>query len=801
MALLAKLAVFDRLPEVLALARDCIKKNVPVCAVIAPTGSGKSLGIPHVLAREGYRIAVSVPTITAAKSLYARQKQLLENAGVKIEIGYAAEGEKNYSAKSRIIYGTSGHWRRKLLKLHSSTGGGWRTINFCDIFMLDEVHTGTVDVSMIQWLLADQRKSGKLHPLLMLSSATFDADGIPNLVLEMKTFPVEEEYIPVPHDDDLHEAILKRIQRSDAKEGDILVFLAGSSDVESLIKDAERSTFFAGFHAVPAYGNLDGADIDKIYQPAPTGKRKVVVATNIAETSITITGIGLVIDSMQEKRPSITSIGGNALVPTRVSKTSATQRRGRTGRDRPGRVVRMISKDSYEFLENTRPLEILSVPLEGLILELLGHGLNPISIFDSTIDKERISDSLELLRNLKMIDDNVKVTEKGSFGARLPLSVRSSAALFDLTKAEGSGTTRKAEDSGTTRKPNYYPPIAFIALIECYGPSYFYTPRSLTGDALNALILSRQDKYGSSNELISYAKVWNSLMKISGGLYKPLEGGCRKLSLNHRKCHEAKSCIKQLAHYFLDSGLHVNLTDFDEEEEYARLKPHIWTGYSDRLAQDTYLGYQMKSMTFRLNKKGIVSDVEEPRSVIALSTMSFPGKRGRAINVISLWVPGNVINPHDYFFTGTGSGSSSSSSSPERQSLEADETFLMPDFAQLSTNCDIVRPAAATVTVMVEERKAPPTPLSVGSRSVIVHPPAAPSIPAASAPSVASAPVAPSTWASVVGSASVLASASVVGPASIATPASVVAQIMMPPPPVGVTLGPRVLAAPAPLYV
>lgn len=428
---------------------ELISKNA-VVSVVAGTGSGKSVGLPAAIAATGSRCFVVVPTRTAAHSLSEYQKVLqvqnkVEKSYVDTLIGFGAEGKITYGPETKIAYVTGGHMRRKLLGYFN--GGKAEPIDFCDVLVADEVHSGSLDTTMIisMWMAA--AKLGVRVPRLVLASATPVPLNIkPEPVVytvESATFPIEFRYLDQDTPIDLKNILLEitatqalKIHRETKVEtGHILIFAPGTTEVENIknlinmsLKKHEKVI------VVPAYSVLDKELINLIYKKTAPGERKIVIATNIAEMSITIEDIGHVIDTMIEKRSETSASGGFRLTTHYISKDSAKQRAGRTGRTRNGVCYRMCTKQKYESLEQHRPPEIERIPIYEVVMELLSVGLSPEKILIG-VDKKRVNNAVKLLKQLGMVEGNnetdFKVTDAGQFAPKFPLSVRNAAFLWN----------------------------------------------------------------------------------------------------------------------------------------------------------------------------------------------------------------------------------------------------------------------------------------------------------------------------------------------------------------------------------
>lgn len=641
--LVEKLVIYPELEGI----RNMIETN-KLCAVVAATGSGKSLGIPNILAEHDMRVCISVPTITAALSLYRRQMEL-----TTFKVGYAAEGIKKYDKWTPIIYGTSGHWRRKLLAIHEKYGK-WVDLDFCDVFIVDEVHTGSLDNDLIISMFEDARDQGKKIPKIVLSSATYNETKFPSIPcvrFDVPSYIVKVIYFN--RNFDLEESnellvetcrLVKRIhiEDKDFYHGHILIFVAGSADVDEMcemLNDLQNAII------LPAYAKLGEDEISRIYSPVAPNIRKIIVSTNVAETSVTVPGVGCVIDTMVEKRAASTDTGGHALMTSSISKDSAEQRRGRTGRDRPGVCYRMVTEQGYQSLETSRPDEIVRVPLYTCVLELLQAGFNPTHLLRNKIHRARIDIALSLLKQIGAVEDVTEsdssssdtdspddegssihvqklpvVTAMGKFAVSIPLSVRHGAALYNWLK----------------EKKDIYTGVVLLALLDCYGPSYFWFPTIQTKDknAREMAIDSHRTKYFSrfngSNELVSFYKMWNHMMSRLKGISadnRSVREHCVQYYLNHKKVREVIVTVRQILEILGHED--VVYRSQNEEKAVSAMTDHLARCYSDRWMR-------LNSMSLSRRERYIRPD--NPYDEYTLDTKKAVSEMRRTtpINIISL---------------------------------------------------------------------------------------------------------------------------------------------------------------------
>nr|QBK90575.1 MAG: ATP-dependent helicase [Pithovirus LCPAC104] len=628
--------IFSKILPHLGDIIDKVRKN-SIVTVIAPTGIGKSLGIPTAVARTGSKILVSVPTITAAISLSDTLSKILP----QFKIGYAAEGEINYDKNTQIIYATSGHIRRKILGLFDSEK--CKDWDFVEVLMIDEFHLRKIDNDIIQGLWNYCKNNNIKIPRLILSSATPD-DYIKEktTVYEIKDqgYPIHINYIKKIYNigrEEIYDDIIKLIinlNQTEEKPGHFLVFVPGSNDVDKII---HRIDNILDIIAIPAYSSLKIEEIKNIYQQVPIEKRKVVIATNIAETSITIPDITVVIDSMLEKRAETSASGGLRLITAKISKASAIQRCGRTGRTKKGKCFRMISEEEYSKLDEMVIPEINRIPIYEYIMEILNIGLEFNEIIPE-ISKERIIDSKILLKQLKLIENN-KVTKIGEFVTKFPLGVRNSTLLWKWLE----------------KKYPIFPVIAIISLIDSWGPSYFWFPKRKTEENFSKYNLRIKDfinenfkRFMGDSDLHVLINLWNSIMKESIGAVtnfnkidiKDLSEWCKENNILFRKIKEVINIIKQINNILTRLGYKIEIAPFSLQGFIGRIKPLIEEIYSfTKMYHNSGNMYHHSNTktNYSLERIKTLSYLtrNEPNEIIAFITAEIQ-VRDNKINVISL---------------------------------------------------------------------------------------------------------------------------------------------------------------------
>ncbi|RMZ79376.1 hypothetical protein DV738_g3309, partial [Chaetothyriales sp. CBS 135597] len=364
-----------------------------VLIIVGETGSGKTTQLPQYLHEAGFteggmKIGCTQPRRVAAMSVAAR---VAEEMGKRLgnEVGYAIRFEDNTSDKTVLKYMTDGMLLRELLTDPE--------LSQYSALMIDEAHERTVSTDIACGLLKDIARA-RPDLKLLISSATMDArkfqkyfDDAPIFNIPGRRYAVDVHYTAQPEANYLAAAITTvfQIHITQPVPGDILVFLTGQEEIEAMEANLTETARKLGSRIkeliiCPIYANLPTDLQAKIFEPTPPNARKVVLATNIAETSLTIDGIVYVIDPGFVKENQYNPrTGMESLVVVPCSRASAGQRAGRAGRVGPGKCFRLYTSQAYknELDENTTP-EIQRTNLTGTILLLKSLGINDLLDFD-----------------------------------------------------------------------------------------------------------------------------------------------------------------------------------------------------------------------------------------------------------------------------------------------------------------------------------------------------------------------------------------------------------------------------------
>ncbi|KAB1076205.1 ATP-dependent helicase HrpB [Methylobacterium planeticum] len=397
--------------------------------LVAPPGAGKTTRVPLALLDAGWlenrKILVLEPRRLAARGAAERMAQILrervgETVGLRVRLGSKVSG------RTRIEVVTEGVFTRMILDDPELSGVG--------AVLFDEFHERSLDADLGLALALDAQGALREDLRLLVMSATLDGARVarllgdaPVIASEGRAFPVETRHVVRDPNRRIEEAMTDAILRAlRADPGSVLAFLPGQGEIrrvaEMLAGRVDDATEVA-----PLYGALTQAEQDRAVSPAAAGRRKVVLATSIAETSLTIEGVRIVVDSGLSRVPVYEpGIGLTRLVTARASRASVDQRRGRAGRTEPGICWRLWSEAATNSLDPfTRP-EILAADLAGLVLDSAAWGVtDPASLrFLDPPPIPALTEARAMLRDLSAIDADGRLTPTGRRLRALPLPPR-----------------------------------------------------------------------------------------------------------------------------------------------------------------------------------------------------------------------------------------------------------------------------------------------------------------------------------------------------------------------------------------
>ncbi|CAI6243729.1 unnamed protein product [Periconia digitata] len=414
-----------------------------ILVFVGETGSGKTTQIPQYVLyddlpqQNGKMVACTQPRRVAAMSVAQR---VAEEMDVELggQVGYSIRFEDKTSQDTILKYMTDGMLLREAMNDHN--------LSRYSTIILDEAHERTLATDILMGLLKEV--VGRRPDLkLIIMSATLDAlkfqkyfNDAPLLAVPGRTHPVEIFYTPAAERDYVEAALRTVLQiHATEDEGDILLFLTGEEEIEDACRkinleaqDLIREDAAGPLVVYPLYGSLPPAQQQKIFSPAPPptkpgGRpgRKVIVSTNIAETSLTIDGIVYVVDpGFSKQKVYNPRIRVESLLVSPISKASAQQRAGRAGRTRPGKCFRLYTEKSFkeELIDQSYP-EVLRSNLSSTVLELKKLGVDDLVHFDlmDPPAPETLMRALEELNYLACLDDEGELTVLGKLASGFPL--------------------------------------------------------------------------------------------------------------------------------------------------------------------------------------------------------------------------------------------------------------------------------------------------------------------------------------------------------------------------------------------
>jgi pre-mRNA-splicing factor ATP-dependent RNA helicase DHX15/PRP43 len=553
-----------------------------ILVFVGETGSGKTTQIPQFVLFDDLpqtqhkMIACTQPRRVAAMSVAQR---VAEEMDVKLgeEVGYSIRFEDMTSQKTILKYMTDGMLLREAMNDHN--------LSRYSTIMLDEAHERTMATDVLMGLLKEV--VGRRPDLkIIIMSATLDAQKFqryfldaPLLAVPGRTHPVEVFYTPEPEQDYVEAAIRTVLQiHATEDEGDILVFLTGEEEIE----DASRKIYMEAEEMVreadagplkvyPLYGSLPPHMQQRIFEPAPPPRRpggrpgrKVIISTNIAETSLTIDGIVYVVDPGFSKQKIYNPrIRVESLLVSPISKASAQQRAGRAGRTRPGKCFRLYTEEAFkkELIESTYP-EVLRSNLSSTVLELKKLGIDDLVHFDlmDPPAPETLMRALEELNYLACLDDDGNLTQLGRLASEFPLDPALAVMLIS--------------------SPEFYCSNEILSITALLSvPQVFVRPASQRkrADEMKNLF-SHQD--GDHLTLLNVYHAFKSPEAQTN-----LKQWCHDHFLNLRSLQSADNVRMQLLRIMEREELEMVSTPFDDKKYYENIRRALCAGFFMQVAK------------------------------------------------------------------------------------------------------------------------------------------------------------------------------------------------------------------------
>lgn len=424
---------------------DCIENN-QVVIVESPTGSGKTTQIPVILYEAGFAnmgmIGVTQPRRIAALSV---SEFIAKQLGTSYPglVGYKMRFEDQTNQETKIKIMTDG------ILLQEMKLDPW--LSKYSVLMIDEAHERSLNIDFVLGLVKRVLKE-RPEFRVIVSSATMNTqvfseyfNNAPIVSIDTITYPVTVIYDPIPGGATTTtetgcESIIRKIANTvdrvldNDDDGGILIFLPGEKIIKDCVDRLYHMPFGRKLHIVPLYGRLAKEEQEKVFEPAPAGKKKVVVSTNIAETSVTISDITTVIDSglckLNFYSPRTFT---SSLIESTVSKASCNQRKGRAGRTHEGTCYRLYSRNDFETREMYTTEEIYRTDLSEVVLRMAELGITDFYDFDfiASPGKEGIIGAVDTLNMLGALDSDNTLSAIGKMMVYFPLEPRISRIIVE----------------------------------------------------------------------------------------------------------------------------------------------------------------------------------------------------------------------------------------------------------------------------------------------------------------------------------------------------------------------------------
>lgn len=558
-------------------------KKYDTLIIVGETGSGKSTQVPkfiheHVAREEGrpeLSVAVTQPRRVAAIALAKRvSEEMGETVGRKV--GYSVRFDEVVSEATRIKYLTDGMLLRE-------TMSDKRLLKYSTI-VLDEAHERTLRTDVLFGILKrvqDMRKDTKNPLKIVIMSATLNPEKFLNffsrpfvLNIPGRVFPVKICYTTQPQQDYLDAAIVTifQLHQDASKRGDILVFLTGQEEIDTVAKLLEEYGPSCPPPApkmiiVPIYAALSSSQQMSVFRATPQGCRKIVLATNIAETSITIPGIRFVIDPGFVKMRSFNPrVGIETLSVVPISKASARQRAGRAGREAAGECYRLFVEDALKSIEEETTPEIFRTNLANVVLTMKACGIENVIKFDylEAPPADSLTKGLEELLALGALGDDGSISLLGKTMAECPLTPQLSRVLLE------AGKLRCTEEALSI--------ISMLSVDNIFTTSIENREQSTTakrnmshssGDHITLLTIFRsfQSAKQSSSRWCQDNCIDEKGMSQVLEVRKQLVGFCEKWKIKLETCGADYSAILQC----LCAGFHMQIATLQSDRSYRTL--------------------------------------------------------------------------------------------------------------------------------------------------------------------------------------------------------------------------------------
>jgi len=555
------------------------------CVVlVGETGSGKTTQIPQwcldlVMLGKRKHVCCTQPRRVAAMSVAQRVADEMDCV-IGQEVGYSIRFEDCSSSRTAMKYMTDGMLLREAMTDPLLDRYG--------VILLDEAHERTLATDILMGLIKEVVKQ-RPDLKVIIMSATLDAGKFQNyfgdaplLTIPGRTHPVEIFYTPEPERDYLEAAIrtVVQIHLCEEVEGDLLMFLTGQEEIDEACKRIKREVDNLGpevgdMKIIPLYSTLPPQLQQRIFEAAPPKKangamgRKVVVSTNIAETSLTIDGVVFVIDpGFSKQKVYNPRIRVESLLVSAISKASAQQRAGRAGRTRPGKCFRLYTEKAYksEMQSNTYP-EILRSNLGTVVLQLKKLGIDDLVHFDfmDPPAPETLMRALELLNYLDALNDDGDLTELGSMMAEFPLDPQ-------LAKMVIASTDHNCSNEA----------LSIVAMLSVQ--QVFQRPN----EAKKAADEAKMKFAHIDGDHLTLLNVYHAFKQNHEETQ-----WCYDNFLNNRSLKSADNVRQQLARIMDRFNLKRTSTEFNSREYYVNIRKSLVTGFFMQIAHLERTGHYL----------------------------------------------------------------------------------------------------------------------------------------------------------------------------------------------------------------
>jgi ATP-dependent helicase HrpB len=425
--------------EIIPELKEKLKES-PVIILQAPPGAGKSTILPLELIDEkwlsGKKILMLEPRRLAARSVAGRMAQLL-NEDIAETVGYRIRFENRCGKNTRIEVVTEGILTRMLQHDNALEQTG--------LVIFDEFHERSLNADLALALCLQVQQVLRSDLRILIMSATLDSaklsellNNAPILSSQGRQFPVSIKYLNIDEKEYLPQRMARGIKTAlKEQQGDVLAFFPGAGEIQRAQQLLENEGLPVSIH--PLFGDLSSQKQQEAILPHPHGTRKVVLATSIAETSLTIEGITTIVDSGFSRVPVFDARSGLTRLETvKVTKDAADQRAGRAGRLGPGVCYRLWSEGSHIHLNPNRKPEILEADLAPLMLELYEWGIQNINelLWINPPPAGNVSQAKELLKELGAVTDN-KINARGKEMLQMPTHPRIAHLLIEAKHWQG----------------------------------------------------------------------------------------------------------------------------------------------------------------------------------------------------------------------------------------------------------------------------------------------------------------------------------------------------------------------------